>query len=592
MKIDLSKFKKLSQDDNHAVLQHPDGHEFKVAIKALHPQNRKNLDSLQMAEGGKVNNPKLAESKKQPKKAEKLEIEKLETPQTKNGIEVEEVKPLEVQQIRKYADGGMVAIKKENYDDSKMKRVGYADGGEIDYQSLIPEEQAANAPYGTSSQLAGPQVPAQQGVASPDQAPLAVNIPGVTEQPQAPQSVQQFLVPPESQDRVPNSAPPIQVTQPQTVEAPTTLGGYQKQAEAIKAEANAQEQMANQQEAVMKSKVQASMNLMDKYQDQYNQLDTERKALIDDIRNQHIDPNRYMGSMDTGQKILTGIAVALGSFGGGPNVAAEFLQKNIDNDIAAQRAEIGKKENLLSANLRQFGNMKDAIDMTKIMMNDITKSQIEQSIAKAQAPIAKARGQQLLGQLEAQTAPMVQQMAMRQMLANQGGGALNADPSQFVPSLVPEARQKDVYGEIKRAEDVKQVAGTALKNFDRIAKRMQAAGGLGRVGTALYEPAEAQALQADLGTTVADMEGTVREQAMHNVMNAYLPRATDTAERLVERRKQLEHYLALKSSAPTAKSYGIDLERFQSSARQPEPEVQVFNGAKYQKVAGGWKLVK
>ena len=47
MKVDLSKFKLKHKDDKSATLIHPDGHEFKVAINALHPLNRKNLENLE-----------------------------------------------------------------------------------------------------------------------------------------------------------------------------------------------------------------------------------------------------------------------------------------------------------------------------------------------------------------------------------------------------------------------------------------------------------------------------------------------------------------------------------------------------------------
>jgi len=55
------------------------------------------------------------------------------------------------------------------------------------------------------------------------------------------------------------------------------------------------------------------------------------------------------------------------------------LNRQIDRDIDAQKATLGRKESLLSANMRQFGNLHDATQMTKVMQTDIVSNQLKGS---------------------------------------------------------------------------------------------------------------------------------------------------------------------------------------------------------------------
>jgi hypothetical protein len=124
-------------------------------------------------------------------------------------------------------------------------------------------------------------------------------------------------------------------------------------------------------------------------------LEQERQRLMRDLADGHIDPNHFMGSMDTSSKVTTAIGLILGGMGGGltgqGNPVQAFLDKQIDRDIQAQQANLNKKESLLSANLKQFGNLRDATEMTRVMMMDGVKLGLQKAAAQAQDPIAKAR---------------------------------------------------------------------------------------------------------------------------------------------------------------------------------------------------------
>lgn len=204
--------------------------------------------------------------------------------------------------------------------------------------------------------------------------------------------------------------------------------GIQQQAAAEGALGRAESQQLQQQVADRQQSAQD-------YQDHYNQLDQERQAFQQDVQNQHIDPNHYLSSMGTAGKISTGIGLILGGMGGGlthqENPAMKFLNAQIDRDISAQQMELGKKENLLSANMRQFGNLRDATDMTRIMQNDIVSMQLKKAAADAATPIAQARAQQAIGKLQMDSSNMIGQMAMRRTLLNSMSQGDMRDPKNM-----------------------------------------------------------------------------------------------------------------------------------------------------------------
>lgn len=624
-KIDMSKFRKMASDKDHTTLQHEDGHQIKIAHGALSRGHRKQLESLpMMSEGGKVSDVDHPTSTIQPERRINLDPEKVKQFQS-NSIFNSTGKKLKNTTAYNQADGGSVKMaeggkvtrkldieetgpveaemaadndlefvthnKKKKLDIEPIKM---ADGGDvIDYDNLVPKEQnqkdAEDAPYGVPLEALRSKVATATNNTAPQDG-QSVNM-GSIPIASTPQASNETTQPVASKPSPVEQAPVATATetkQPATkpIPSPDLVHAYESQVSGIEAEAQAQAAKAAEEKQAITRQVGVMSDLTQTYQKHYNELENERKAFQDDIANTHIDPNRYLGSMDTAGRITTAIGLALGGLGssiaGGPNTALEFLNKQIDRDIDAQRATLGKKESLLSANLRQFGNMKDATDMTKIMQNDLLVNQLKQAEAKAASPAAKARAQQLIATKEAEIAPLMQQLTLRRQLTASGGrsgdqgqgrGLSEVDPSTLVPSVVPEHHQEAVYKELERAQNTKQVAQTALKNFDEVTQQMKSAGGLGRLKTAAYSPAQLQALEAELGTTVGDMEGTVREAAMHNVKSAYLPRSTDSDERLAERRAELANYLKLKAAAPRAKSFGIDVSKFDSTSKNLGPSL-------------------
>ncbi len=203
--------------------------------------------------------------------------------------------------------------------------------------------------------------------------------------------------------------------------------GLGSEAQALGAEGAQQAQALQQQAATQQ-------HIVKNYTDHYQDLDNERKAFQSDYQNQHIDPQHYLNSMGTAGKISTAIGLVLGGMGSAvthqENPVLKMLNANIDRDIESQKAEMGKKDNLLNANMRQFGNLRDATDMTRVMQSDIIANKLRAAAATAMSPLAQANALKMAGDLDMQSAPVLSQIALRKTMLNSLGDAQN-NPAQM-----------------------------------------------------------------------------------------------------------------------------------------------------------------
>lgn len=209
--------------------------------------------------------------------------------------------------------------------------------------------------------------------------------------------------------------------------------GAQKEAAAVGEQGRQEAAIAHEQQAKLQQQQQS-------YQENYNALNAERNKFQSDLQAQHIDPKKYLGDMSTGQKFSTAIGLILGGIGGGlmhqENPALKYLNSQMENDINAQKANMDKQNNLLSMNMKQFGNLNDATNMTRLNMADMAKAQLQEAAGKAADPLAKARALKAVGEIDMAMAPIQNQMAMRRAALSGGkndvGTAIEvlADPKQ------------------------------------------------------------------------------------------------------------------------------------------------------------------
>lgn len=294
------------------------------------------------------------------------------------------------------------------------------------------------------------------------------------------------------------------------------------------------------------------------YQDRADQLAQE-------IATGKEDPKRYWNSLNDHGKARTWLAAALGGLGsgmagGGTNQGLAAYQRHVDQDIAAQRNDLGRKQSLLNDNMKVWGNVRDAETATRLQMNAIQQGELAKIAAQTNNPIIAARAQQQIAIVKQQGIPLRQQMAQadmkKQMVQQLSGPQMRGeDPSLYVKHMVPEHHQNKVFEEIKAAQDIKALAPKILAAFDK--------GSSKNPNEAIQGAREFEGL---INTTVTEQEGTARQAAFDSIHKNMNPSWLTTPGANAAKRRTVQEYLAAKAAAPVAKGHGIDLGKFKSTA--------------------------
>lgn len=224
------------------------------------------------------------------------------------------------------------------------------------------------------------------------------------------------------------------------------------------------------------------------YETKTQALDAENKNLQADIASTKIDPHRVWNGTSTGNKVIAAIGVALSGIGSGltgqQNLALKVINDTVDRDIDAQKADLGKKQNLLSANLQKYGRLDQAVAATRANLLSVAQGQAAGIAAKTQGSVAQANAQQLLGQLGMQTQQLVHQVGMQSVLGRIQSGQMEIGP-QDIPRLPQEMQKKAVmlpggkvrFGltddDAKAVKDVQEAAGNVQGTVREMQTLMQ-----------------------------------------------------------------------------------------------------------------------
>ena len=530
LKMDMSKFKKVSGDKNSATFQHQDGHQIKIALKALSPEMAnafKNLPSQtidaadageenaqKMADGGETLGTKIGYPGSPPPKpmsnggTAQQNYEAVQrgantvvykpAPSSTSGGPVDVPSAEASGTAKTYSDAvksGKTVPDENPAPKAEDMPLGYAKGGNVcpmckggvphyadgtpdggvpppqqpdDLSDIIPPTASdaapaasTNVPYAVGQKIASTVQgtigdmkdlisPVAQGVASLYHGMVGDNPDGSDSNPAPAKDVAAVAI---SNGDQPTAQTAQQISQQQRFAGdPMGMDAYEKtlqkgfsdQAQGIQNEASAAGKQGLAESVALDQNTINQQNALKDYNTSKQQLFGEYDNFIKDVQNQHIDPNHYWASKSTGAKVATGLGLILGGIGGGlthqGNPALEFLQNNINRDIEAQKANLGKSENLLSANLKQFGNLRDATDMTRVMQQGIVLNQLKSLEAQSTDPVAKARAQQNIGVIEQHQASELgalhQRMYMMKLMsAGDQPGATPGDNTQKIAAL-------------------------------------------------------------------------------------------------------------------------------------------------------------
>ncbi len=361
----------------------------------------------------------------------------------------------------------------------------------------------------------------------------------------------------------PMTAAPAPVT-PEAGMVGGIQSGFNQQQAGLRKEAAAAAMGAEAESKVAGEAVGELQRMQQEQSSQIADLDSERRRILADVADDKIDPNRYMANMSTGQKIANTIGLILSGVGsaitGQENLAARFIQKQIDSDIEAQKADMGKKQNLLAMNMQQYGNLKDAMAMTKANMLDITAMKMKQQAAAVQNPMAQAKLMQEAGKLEVEASQVLGPMRLKQEMLKQSNPDM--DPTRLVTSLVPKEQQAKVLEEIEGAKNFTNVQKTILKSFDKVAKDNVI---LSKSSLPFMPEAPSRAEWRTLGISALKAAGSGSMSNQESELwDSFAKQKGDSDADVAAKRKGVINFLEQKKAGmgSTARAHGIDLSKF------------------------------
>jgi len=410
MKINLKDWQKQSADDKCTTFINKHGHELRVAHNALSKKMQAALSKLpKYAEGGVVK----GEEDEEKKKAKKEEPGMLESAANVISAPIEQL-------------GDWFAANKAEND--------------LRNPTGLPEGSGMLAAQGTMGAL--PEQPAPQSMLAAEEqgrAPMAGGMAQAAPVPMGPEAPPVAgQMPPQGGPAAvgPVPAPPSQANVSAAI--PVQAGALDTQIAGQRAEAKALGALGKQEAAVLEKQAQDIQALQQNYEEQRKAVSQEIDAVVADYRNGEIDPNRVWGNKNTGQRIGTAIGLLLGGLGaglaGGENQALAMLNKEIDRDIDAQKANMDKNKGLISILNQKLGNVDAATNMARAIALEGAASQLKMAEARAKDPIAKARAQQAIGALMAEKEKAMKPVIVASQI-QQLKQAARANPAQAEAAL-------------------------------------------------------------------------------------------------------------------------------------------------------------
>lgn len=301
------------------------------------------------------------------------------------------------------------------------------------------------------------------------------------------------------------------------------------------------------------------------FQNNMLELQSRHDAIYNQINGGKIDTNRFWANKTTGSKIATILGVILGGIGAGAahteNAALNQLHDEINKDIDAQKADLGRNENLLNVNYKQMGNLRDAEQMTRLQMNTALQANLQKIAAQTNNPILQARAQQQIAGLKMQAIPLQQQVAQnetqRQAMGLMRQGKLPQE--RAIALVIPKELQKQAYEEMGNYKNIKNQIGRVDLLLDEQAKNNS-------YGNRALNPIQSASLKEKAVADLFPLAKAVADERMtdadvRTMVIPYTIGLSDNAS-TVERKKQgFKAALAnmVQKKTPILSAHGFDL---------------------------------
>lgn len=584
MKHLLKGFKKVSEDDECTVFEHPNGHSMKVAKKGLGKDMQKQLSDLPAyASGGFIGDSDRMKSEEKDKKKSKQDDAppSLSYPGKKIPYG--------------YADGGMAGLH-EDYS-RKVKQAYFKEGFTGKKTKNLNDKEREQLERDVSKHLGGRAVdlrlpPGMAFGADVEGDNSNVGNPMDLLQPQDSlndfglPSMQAQSTPTFSQDSFSQPAPEMESPDPVNMqfqqaspESPQPLpqmgsasqAGMNQAISGIQGQADAQSMAAKQQAAVAQKQSQEFDKLIAHGHELDAKFNQEHDAAMQDYNNGHIDPSRYMSSKGVAEQALTALGLIMGGLGGGMtghggNMALDFLNKNIDRDIEAQKFEMHKKQNIMAAMRDHYGDERTAMLTTKAFMLDKYAADMAKIAAKSSDPMAQARAQQAIGQLRMQAGATLDEAKKREFVKSATAQGLMT-PEQAITSL-PKEQQSKAYEEIGKFRIAEKSRNMVNRTLDE-AFKINSLGN--RIANPIQSKNQLDSMEVNLLATLKPIFNNFSESDKEQAM-ANMPKLTDNQQTLQRKKMNMQQLIDVNTSTPTLDAFGISLPKsmnIQQSNRKP-----------------------
>lgn len=500
-------------------------------------------------------------------------------------------------------NSGNPPVSQEKVEETDIKN-NYAEGGEVD------DERAASASkLGVSKYLpaidAAPN-PAEQsdnttrGVIGP-QSPLATPV-GQDYVPAGPGAP--------IKDAPAYAIPSASAADPFAEANKTALRGLQKQQQGAQQMAVAQGELGAREASANSMAANAQNSNMSHFQAAYQKLEQDRQAQMQDINQGHIDPNHYINSMTTGGKIRTAIGLILGGIGGGmthqPNMAAEYINKQISNDIDSQKADLANKHNLLSANFKATGNLLTAAETTRMQVLDLNSMHLKTLAAGAQNDLQRAALLGTAGKLDQEAAQIQSQIAMRNVLVGSSQGGDTEQQFQKRNNLLRVMGQ-DKFADAAEERHAPGVGNASRKVPESALSEISARNSLdasladlenfsaqnsGSLNPSVIKQGKAKAALVGNSIRTAEDMGVIKKTEAEFMQSLI----ADPTQFFAKYRASKAYQEVRRDNTVKLNSlksvYGLPVTQQEQGAGQGTPKVQTRPDGTYQKVPGGWKRIK
>jgi hypothetical protein len=426
-------------------------------------------------------------------------------------------------------------------------------------QIIDERQQAADAEKVRQEQLTAQAVADQQKLQQDNAIRMQAGLPAipgsqpvVQPQPGMPSPGAPNIVAPEDQI---SFMPKQEPTKPQV----DLVGRFDKNmaqiTEGVTKNAQLQNNMMQQQAKAQAQFVQEQQQRAQEFQKEQQQMKQHNDELQSKIESGQIDPNRMWNSLSTGNKVTAGLGVFLSGVGSGilgqSNQALSYLQKTIDNDIEAQKADKSNQINAYKLGLEKYRDVQAAEQFARLQANTILAGQMSQIANKIGGQQAIQVAKSSLGEMAIKNDQLRNELALKQVAlnytdapkpsgANKSAGINTGKMTAYMNAgLYDDATKKELIkeqGEYIKLKNLVDIADNVFKEASDNATWTNRVPGSHllpdfREKTKLYE----SQVNSFLDRITKDTTGRVTPESMKNIRSS-MPLVDDSPE-TVQRKK-------------------------------------------------------